>query len=216
MIVEHEISQLIIDEYTKILKSCLCSDVIIAGAGPSGLIASYYLAKTGLKVIIFERKGSIGGGIWGGGMMFNRIVVQDDAKPILDEIGVKTHRYGKYYVASACELATKLCTKAIDSGAEIFNFISVEDLAIQENKVTGVVVNWSAVEIAGLHVDPLTFESKVTIDATGHDAYLVNLLAKRGIKLLTPTGKIEGEKPMWAQRGEESVSYTHLTLPTKA
>ena len=38
---------------------------------------------------MFERKLSIGGGMWGGGMMFNEIVIQEAAKPMLDELGIR-------------------------------------------------------------------------------------------------------------------------------
>jgi len=38
-------------------------DVIIIGAGPNGLIAAAYLAKSGLKVALIERRYEIGGGL---------------------------------------------------------------------------------------------------------------------------------------------------------
>ena len=47
-------------------------DVAIAGAGPAGLTAARYLALAGKKVVIFERRLSIGGGIWGGGAAIPR------------------------------------------------------------------------------------------------------------------------------------------------
>ena len=37
-----------------------------------------------VKTVLIERKLSVGGGMWGGGMMFPRIVVQDEAKRLLD------------------------------------------------------------------------------------------------------------------------------------
>ena len=63
-------------------------DVAIAGAGPAGLTAAKYLAKAGKKVVIFERKLSVGGGMWGGGMTFPVIVVQKESKYILEEANV--------------------------------------------------------------------------------------------------------------------------------
>ena len=35
------------------------------------MVAGYYPAKNGVKTAIFEKKLSIGGGIWGGAMGFN-------------------------------------------------------------------------------------------------------------------------------------------------
>jgi ribulose 1,5-bisphosphate synthetase/thiazole synthase len=35
------------------------------------LVAAYYLTRGGYKVSLFERKLSIGGGMWGGGMLMS-------------------------------------------------------------------------------------------------------------------------------------------------
>jgi thiazole biosynthesis enzyme len=207
MLDETIITRAIIESYTKDLVDNLKVDVIIAGAGPSGLIAAKMLAAAGLKTIIFERKLSIGGGIFGGGMMFNKIVIQNEAKHILNEYNIKFNEFKpNYFVADAIETVGKLTASAIDAGVKIFNLISVEDVKINENYVvTGVVVNWSAVEMAKLHVDPMTFESKFVIDATGHDCEVVKVILKKipGAKLNTPTGKMIGELPMNAERGEK-------------
>ncbi len=69
------ISKAITESYIKDLLNAMELDVAIVGAGPAGLVAAYYLAKEKVNTAIFERKLSIGGGIWGGGMMFNKIVV---------------------------------------------------------------------------------------------------------------------------------------------
>ncbi len=84
------ITKAIIDRYYAKLTDNLENDVAIVGGGPSGLVAGYFLAKAGKKAVLFERKLSLGGGVWGGGMMFNEIVVQDAAKHILEEFGIRT------------------------------------------------------------------------------------------------------------------------------
>jgi heterodisulfide reductase subunit A-like polyferredoxin len=43
------------------------SDVVVVDAGPSGLTVASYLAKAGLKTLLFERRLSFGGGMGGGG-----------------------------------------------------------------------------------------------------------------------------------------------------
>jgi thiazole biosynthesis enzyme len=182
-------------------------DVAIVGAGPAGLCAAYYLAREKLKVAVFERKLSIGGGMWGGGMMFNELVVGEDGKRILEEIEVGYESYQKgYFTADAVECVSTLCSKAVKAGAKVFNLISAEDVMLENESVCGLVLNWSAVELANLHVDPLTIRAKYLVEATGHPAELVKIIVRKiGPKLFTSTGDILGEKPMWADKGEKEV-----------
>jgi thiamine thiazole synthase len=211
------ISKAIIASYTKDLLDFLDVDVAVVGAGPSGLIAGYYLAKKGIKTALYERRLSVGGGMWGGGMMFSRIVVQAEAKGILDEFGITAQEYQKgYYIADSVEAVSTLCSQTIKAGARIFNLLTVEDVMIREDdRVTGLVLNWSAVGLANLHIDPLTIRSKLVIDATGHDAEVCQIVARKiGLKLRTPTGGVAGEKPMWAEVGEkELVNNTKEVYP---
>lgn len=198
------ISRAIIRTFSDKLLDCLESEVAIVGGGPSGLVAAYYLAKAGREVILLERKLSIGGGMWGGGIMFNEIVVQEEAKGILDEFDVRTRIFTEgYYVSDSVEAVSTLCSKAVKAGAKIFNLFTVEDVMLVEDRVTGLVIIWTAVEMAGLHVDPITIRTKFVVDATGHDAEVAHVIQRKsGARLLTPSGKIEGEKPMNADRAE--------------
>jgi len=206
MISEIKITKLILESAVDNLLNNLSVDVAIAGGGPSGLVAAKYLAEAGVKVALFERKLSTGGGLWAGGMCFPRIVVQTKAKHILDEFNIKsTEDETGYFVANSIESVAKLTAGAIDAGANIFNCISVEDVMIRENKICGLVLNWSAVEVAGLHVDPLAIESKFVIDATGHPLEVCRVVQEKVGKLNTPSGKIEGERSMWAERAESLV-----------
>jgi len=201
------ISKAIIDTYYKELIKNLDVDVVIAGAGPAGLTAAYYLAKAGAKTVVFERTLRPGGGIAGGGMMFNKIVIQEASLPILKELNIRYEKYQKgYYVAEALEALGQLLSMSIKKGAKIYNVISVEDVMIRHEKITGVVINWSAVEMAKLHVDPLTIKSKFVIDATGHAAEVVKIVERKvGPALFTESGQFMGEKPMWAEVGEQLI-----------
>jgi thiazole biosynthesis enzyme len=202
------ISRAIVESYMKDFMGVMEVDVAVAGAGPAGLVTAYYLAKEGIKVIVFERQLRVGGGMSGGGMMFNRIVVQEEGKQILNEFEVSSKEYEEgYYVADSLEAISTICSRAIKAGAKIFNLINVEDVMVRQgDRITGLVLNWSAVSWSKLHVDPLTVRCKVAVDATGHDAEVCRIVVEKiGPKLRTKTGGVMGEKSMWAERGEREI-----------
>jgi thiazole biosynthesis enzyme len=202
------ISRVITKNFAAEFQDALDVDVAIGGAGPSGMTAAYYLAKEGIKTVIFEKSLRPGGGMPGGGMMFNTIVVQEAARAILDEFGIRNREYEKgYYTADSIEASSAICLKAIQAGAKIFNLMSIEDVMIRENdRVTGLVLNWTAVTMAGLHVDPLSVRSKLVIDATGHAAEICHIVVDKLCgKLDTEGGGIMGEKSMWAEVAEKRI-----------
>jgi len=205
---EVAISRAITRSFMKDFTEAMEVDVAIVGAGPSGLVAAYYLAKGGARVAVFERQLRVGGGMPGGGMMFNRIVLQEEGKRIMDDFGVRATEYEKgYYIADSLEAISTLCSKAIKAGAQIFNLISVEDVMIrEENRITGLVLNWSAVSWSKLHVDPLAVRAKMVIDASGHDTEICHIVVRKiGANLRTTTGGVVGEKSMWAEKGEKEI-----------
>lgn len=201
---EVTITRGIIERFTEKFLEATELDTAIVGGGPAGLVAAYFLAKAGQKVAIFERKLSIGGGMWGGGMMFNEIVVQEEGKEILDLFGINSRLYKPgYYTADAIEAVTTICSQAMKAGAKIFNCITVEDVVIREGRVVGLVITWSPVEMTGLHVDPMTIAARRVIEATGHDTEVLHVIERKAdIPLFTATGKILGEKSLWAERAE--------------
>ena len=213
---EITITRAIIDRFSRKFTDSIEVDTAIVGAGPAGLVASYFLAKAGNKVAIFERKLSIGGGMWGGGMMFNEIVVQEEGKEILDIFGVAAREYEKgYYTADAIEATTTIGSHAVKAGAKIFNCMSVEDVMIREGRVIGLVITWSPVEMANLHVDPLSITAKNIVDATGHDTEVLRFIERKAdIKLFTDSGEIMGERSMWSEKAERlTVENTKRICP---
>ncbi len=215
---ENIISTAIINKFSSKLISNLTLDVAIVGGGPSALVAAHDLAKAGFKVAIFERKLAPGGGTWGGGMLFNEVVVQDEALDILDDFQI-THQALEnapgYHTLDSVEMASGLIFGALKSGAKLFNSVSVEDLVFKDGKVNGLVINWTPVERLGMHVDPLTVIADNVIDGTGHPSEILNLAVKKAkIRLDTPTGDIMGERPMWVANGEvETVENTREYFP---
>jgi sulfide-dependent adenosine diphosphate thiazole synthase len=201
------ISKAIIESYKEKLVNALDVDVAIVGAGPAGMVCGYYLAKAGKRVVLFERKLSVGGGMWGGGIMFNEIVVQSKAKRLLDEFGIKSRRYKEgYYLADSIESVSTICSKAVKAGLTVFNLMSAEDVMVRNKRVAGLVLNWTAVEMANLHVDPISMRAAFVVDATGHPAEVARIVEKKsGIRLKTKTGKTMGEESMWAEVGEDTI-----------
>ncbi len=198
MMEENVISKAIVETYMKEFVSNLDVDVAVVGAGPSGLVCAYYLALKGLKVTVYERALRIGGGMPAGGMMFNNIVVEEEAKSIMDEFDVSLKKYDVgLYTADALETISAFSFKTIKKGVKIYNLIGVEDVVIRGQEITGVVLNWSAVTLAHLHVDPLAVKAKAVVDATGHDSELCRIVERKVGGL-----KVSGEKSMWAQEGE--------------
>lgn len=205
---ERIISEAIVDTYHAKLKKSLSLDVAIVGGGPSGMTAARKLAEQGYSVGLFERKLSVGGGMWGGAITYTSIVLQEESKHLMDEIGVPLEEYQPgYYVADSVLATTTLASKACLAGAIFFTCMSVEDVVLKEvdgeKRVAGLVVQSAPVEQLGLHVDPITFSTRCVIEATGHDVELLHTLTrKNGVTLDTPTGGIAGEQSLWADVAE--------------
>jgi sulfide-dependent adenosine diphosphate thiazole synthase len=215
---EIEVTRGIVEGFTRDFLKSLQLDVAIAGGGPSGMTCAYFLAKEGFDVAVFERNLHVGGGMWGGGMLFPRIMIQQEALDVVGAFGVRLEPFHKgYFVGDSVETVSKCTAAAIDAGVKIWVGVAVEDVLIREDdRVAGVVLNWRAVELANLHVDPLAIEAKAVVDATGHDANLVRTVERKlpGARLFTESGGVAGEKPMWAEVGEsEIVHNTRQVFP---
>lgn len=215
---ERVVSEAILDRWTEKFKNCLDLDVAVVGGGPSGLMASWKLAERGLKVALFERKLSLGGGMWGGGMTYNFIVVQAEARRILDELGVPCREYDQgYFTADAVTATTTQASRACLAGVQVFKCLSVEDVVLREDgdgkRLAGLVVNSTPVEMTGLHVDPLVLHSRAVIESTGHAVELLKtLVRKNGVRLNTKSGGIEGEQSLWAEKAETDTLVNTLEI----
>lgn len=205
---ESQVTRAIVENFSKQLLEYAESDVIIIGAGPSGLMAGRELAKKGVKTLLIERNNYLGGGFWIGGYLMNKVTIRSPAHKILDELGIPYKEVNKgLYVADGPHACSRLIAATCDAGVKILNMTKFDDLVLyEENRVGGVVVNWTPISSLPREitcVDPVALEAKIVIDGTGHDAIVVKSLEERGLI------KTRGMNPMWVDRSEEMVvEYT--------
>jgi len=203
---EAEITRQIARSFYQQFDQLIESDVIVIGAGPAGLVCARELAQSGHKVLIVEQMAHMGGGFWSGGYLMTKAAIAAPAQELLVKLGVPCELKSKdLYIVDAPHACAKLIGAAFDAGAKVLNLTKVVDLIVRgkEPKVEGVVVNWWPVEAAGhdvVHVDPIALESKIVVDATGHDAVAVQHLSRRGLY-----GPVPGNGAMWVEESEEEV-----------
>jgi len=212
-VTEKEVTRAIVREFAAQFDDYADSDVLIAGGGPSGLMCGKVLAEKGVKVLIVERNNYLGGGFWIGGYLMNKLTVREPADRVLDELGIPhTEVSNGLHVADSPHACSKLIAAACDAGVKFVNMTSVDDVVFRDGqRVGGLVINWTPVRTLPREitcVDPVALESKVVVDATGHDAVVARHLADRGIL------ELPGCAPMWVERSEDDVvNYTREVHP---
>ncbi|PBO84332.1 MAG: ribose 1,5-bisphosphate isomerase [Thaumarchaeota archaeon] len=202
---EVEITRAIANEFHDVLIDRAESDVIIIGAGPAGLTASRELSNLGYKVLVIEQNNYLGGGYWLGGYMMNPVTVREPAQKIWDELGVPYKKVQEgLYLTPGPHAVSKLIAAACDAGVKFLQLTKFDDLVLKDGRVTGIVVNWMPVSALPRNitcVDPIAFECKVLIDASGHDSVAVKRLVDRGLT------EWKGMQPMYVNEGEEHVVH---------
>ena len=201
---EKDITRAIVSEFSRQFEEYVESDCIIIGSGPSGLMAGRNLAKAGKKILIVERNNYLGGGFWIGGYLMNKVTIRHPAERVLDELGVPYKEVSRgLFVADGPHACSKLIAAACDSGVKFANMTIFEDLVLREDgQIYGAVINWTPISSLPREitcVDPVAIESKILLDATGHDAQVVKKLEERGLI------KTKGFGAMWVERSEDLI-----------
>ena len=194
---EAQISRAIVSEFSKWLEDYITSDAVIIGGGPSGLMAAMDLAKQGFKTLVVESNNYLGGGFWIGGYLMNTLTFRAPAQSVLDELGIPYKEVDEgLFTALGPNACSKLISAACDAGIKILNMTKFDDVVYRNKRVEGVVINWTPVSALPRQitcVDPISLESKVVIDATGHDACVCKSLERRKILKLAEFGPMNVE-----------------------
>lgn len=229
---ESTVSRAMTSRYFKDLDKHAVSDVIIVGAGSSGLSAAYVIAKNrpDLTVTIIEANLPIGGGCWVSGSLMSAMVVRKPGHLFLDELEISYEDEGDYVVVKHAALfASKICSKVLEfPNVKLFNATAVEDLVTRpegpngELTVAGVVTNWTLVtqahdlqscmdpnviELSGYKKDGTRDPSAkhgVILSTTGHDGPFGAFSAKR-IVSIDKNKKLGGMKGLDMNNAEADV-----------
>lgn len=201
---EKEVTRAIVDGFMRQFLEYVESDVIIIGAGPSGLMAGMELSKHKKKVLIVEQNNYLGGGFWLGGYLMNKVTIRAPAQKLLDELGIPYQEAIKgLFLADGPHACSKLIAAACDAGVKFANMTKFDDIVIREGgRIGGAVINWTPISALPREitcVDPVAIESTMMIDASGHDAVVVKKLEERGAI------KTQGFGAMWVERSEDLI-----------
>ncbi|VVB52793.1 Thiamine thiazole synthase [uncultured archaeon] len=212
---EIHVTKTIVNEFMDdFVENILDSDVVVVGSGPCGVTAAKYCAEKGLKTVMIERNIYGGGGMWQGGFLLPKNTVGAPANKLLEECGVNLKDAGNgLYVCDSFEMVSKMLVSACNAGVKLLNSTNVEDLLLKEDHVDGVVIQWYPVQQMPKFItcmDPIAIRSKVVIDATGHDSFLVKRLSEQRSGIPKPPGC----GSLWVDEAEKkTVELTHEIYP---
>jgi hypothetical protein len=158
-------------------------DVIVVGAGMSGVVSAVTAARRGARTLLVESSGLIGGLITGGRLTKPTGIVQPGVyRELIDraarhggaDSGVQRSYWGAYTGVFDPEVMQRAIIEALDDGgAELLLFASVTDIVTRDGQVAGVVVATKR--------GSETVTAKTVIDATGDGDVAVLAGATYGI-----------------------------------
>lgn len=229
---ESTVSRAMTSRYFKDLDKYAVADVVIIGAGSSGLSAAYVIAKNrpDLKIAIIESNVAPGGGAWLGGQLFSAMIMRKPAHLFLNDLNIPYEDEGDYVVVKHAALFTStVLSKVLQfPNVKLFNAVAVEDLVTRpigtDGQVTaaGVVTNWTLVtmahdtqscmdpnviELSGYQDNGTRDPSKkhgVILSTTGHDGPFGAFTAKR-IVTIDENQKLGGMKGLDMNHAEAAV-----------
>ncbi len=136
------------------------ADVIVVGAGPAGVGAALSAAREGVKVILIEPAGDVGGVATIGMMSHWTGKTQGGLyEEILDETNDCNEYCDSRYVINTEKLKTKLLQMLIDAGVEVKLYTNAVMPVMEGERITGVICEGKQGRVAYL--------APVVIDCSG-------------------------------------------------
>src|SRR2546428_8800809 len=89
---ERDITRQIAREHFQEFDRLIESDVIVVGAGPSGLLCGRDLAASGFKTLLIEQALHLGGGFWSGGDLMKQATLCPPAHQTLAQLKTPPQR----------------------------------------------------------------------------------------------------------------------------
>lgn len=149
----------------KAAKSTLKADVVVCGGGPAGIGAAVEAARQGMKVILIEHEGFLGG-TWTAGLL-GVMLDHRNKKGLLKELKdtlvarnwrtrIKTGHLFTFNVERMKLLLDEICEK---EGVKVLLYTSIVDTIVKRGRITHVITESKS--------GRESVEGKIFIDATG-------------------------------------------------
>lgn len=208
------------------LKNAAKADVVIIGAGITGLTTAYLLSQSGKKVILLE-KGTIGSGATGYSTAFLTQVIDTDLTSLLELFGKKDTKdvwdsHGKA-ITFIEEIISKEAITCEFTRCASYNY------ALNESEFEDLRTEWEAAKKIGIKMKlkrdkALVFDNCGYLEISNQAKFnpiqyitsLAHICAKRGVKIFerTEVSTMYGENPLFVCANDNEIEAKYVVIAT--
>jgi thiamine thiazole synthase len=184
------ITRIMAERYSEQIKDVTRSDIIVAGAGVSGLCCAYELSKhPDVQVSVFEKSLALGGSSWIGAQNMGSMILRKPSHHMLYELDIDFEDHENFVVIRhAAALVSTLIAKICQSkSVRIMNGTSIREISLRGDEVRGVMASYTSNTSSS---SPLFFGTSVLVSCCG-TVDLAGSLALRRLNSMGWTNPIE-------------------------